>query len=188
MHAPYQGPHDRPERVVGREYNEPDRRADVRPTYKDMIESMDGNIGRVLSTLKRLDLERDTFVFYFSDNGATPRGSNGPLRGFKGSLWEGGHREPAIAYWPGRIAPGRICHDLAICFDVFPTFIALTGSPMPDRKLDGVSLLPVLTGNGTLGEARCSGASISSVPCAAANGSSSLALLRVVRRPACSTS
>ena len=80
------------------------------------------------------------------------RGSNGPLRGFKGSLWEGGHREPAIAYWPGRIAPGRVCHDTAICFDLFPTFMELTGAPMPYRKLVGVSLLPVRTGNGTLCE------------------------------------
>ena len=116
VHAPYQGPHDHAERVVGREYNEAGNRTDVKRTYKDMIECMDDNIGRVLAKVKQLGLERDTFVFYFSDNGATPRGSNGPLRGFKGSLWEGGHREPAIAYWPGRIAPGRVCHDTADLF------------------------------------------------------------------------
>jgi arylsulfatase A-like enzyme len=152
VHAPYQGPHDKPQRVVGDKSPEAGNRADVKGTYKEMIEAMDDGIGKVLAAVKRLGLEQDTFVFYFSDNGATPRGSNGPLHGFKGSLWEGGHREPAIAYWPGKIAPGRVCHDPAICMDLFPTFMELTGAPMPGRKLDGVSLLPVLTGSGALGE------------------------------------
>jgi arylsulfatase A len=152
VHAPYQGPHDRAARVAGHQYDEAGTPADVKPTYRDMIESMDAYIGQVLAKVKQLGLERDTFVFYFSDNGATQRGSNGPLRGFKGSLWEGGHREPAIAYWPGGIAPGRECHETAICFDLFPTFMELAGAPMPEGKLDGISLLPVLTGSGALGE------------------------------------
>ena len=152
VHAPYQGPPDKAERVVGRQYNEAGTASDVKATYKDMIESMDSNIGKVLAAIKRLGLERDTLVFYFSDNGATPRGSNGPLHGFKGSLWEGGHREPAIAYWPGKIAPGRVCDETVTCLDLFPTLLELTAAPKPPHKLDGASLLPLLTGHGTLGE------------------------------------
>ena len=152
VHAPYQGPNDKGQRVVGGTYNEAGNASNVELTYKDMIERMDANIGKVLAMIKRLGLEKDTFVFYCSDNGATPRGSNGPLRGFKGSVWEGGHREPAIAYWPGKISPGRVCHEPAICMDLFPTFMELTGAKTPDRKLDGVSLAPLLLRNGTLGE------------------------------------
>jgi arylsulfatase A-like enzyme len=152
VHAPYQGPTDRPQRVAGRQYNEGGSTTDVKATYKDMIESMDTNIGKVLATLKRFGLERDTFVFYFSDNGATPRGSNGRLRGFKGSLLECGHREPAIAYWPGKIGPGRVCDATTICLDLFPTLLELAGASAPENKLDGMSLLPVLTGKGKIGE------------------------------------
>jgi arylsulfatase A len=152
VHSPYQGPHDKADRTAGGEFEIHGTRTDVKTAYKEMIESMDEGIGKVLAAVRRLGLERDTFVFYFSDNGATQRGSNGPLRGFKGSLWEGGHREPAIAYWPGTIDAGRTCRDTAICMDLFPTFLELAGAPAPDCKLDGVSLVPVLKGKGSLGE------------------------------------
>ena len=134
VHAPYQGPNDKGQRVVGGTYNEAGNVSNVESTYKDMIERMDADIGKVLATIKWLGLEKDTFVFYCSDNGATPRGSNGPLRGFKGSVWEGGHREPAIAYWPGKISPGRVCHEPAICMDLFPTFMELTGAQTPAKR------------------------------------------------------
>lgn len=104
VHAPYQGPNDRSFRTVNAKNakNEPPW---TPGKYAEMIERMDQGIGEILAATRRLGIERNTFVFFFSDNGATNKGSNGPLRGFKGSLWEGGHREPAIAYWPGGFRP-----------------------------------------------------------------------------------
>jgi arylsulfatase A-like enzyme len=98
----------------------------------------------VIDTLRRLKLDENTLVIFTSDNGATPQGSNGPLRGFKGSDWEGGHREPAIAWWPGHIRPG-VTDQLAITLDIMPTLLEFAGVSAPaDRKLDGVSLVPLL--------------------------------------------
>ena len=152
VHAPYQGPHDRPERTVNGKVTPQGSRKDVPNAYREMTEAMDEGIGKVMATLKRLGLERDTFVFFFSDNGATARGSNGVLRGFKGSLWEGGHREPAIAYWPGTIAPGQVTKELTISLDVFPTLVSLGKARLPNRKLDGVNLTPLWTRHASLGE------------------------------------
>jgi len=92
-------------------------------------------------------------VMFFSDNGAARKmGSNAALRGFKGSNWEGGHREPALAVWPGKIAPGRVTDQLAIALDVMPTLLELAGATVPEgHKLDGVSLVPVLLENESLG-------------------------------------
>ncbi len=105
-------------------------------------------MGRILETLRRHRLEENTFVFFFSDNGATKDGSNGVLRGHKGALWEGGHRVPAIVYWPGKIPAGRRCHETAISLDVFPTILTLGEAAIPgDRTIDGVNLLPQLLAN-----------------------------------------
>ncbi len=152
VHAPYQGPNDKPSRIAGQV--RPERNSgDVRPTYRDMIASMDDGIGRVVSTIKRCGLERDSFIFFFSDNGATKVGSNGICRGWKGQLWEGGHREPAIAYWPGRISPGGTSAELTIGMDLFPTLLEIAGVDWPrDRKLDGVSFFRHLSSGETLGE------------------------------------
>ena len=75
----------------------------------------------------------------------TKHGSNAPLRGYKGSVWEGGHRVPAIASWPGKIKPRTVTDQLAISLDLMPTMLDLAGVPEPqDRKLDDVSLAPLL--------------------------------------------
>ncbi len=152
-HSPYQAPGDPPRRLPGQPVKQ--RRAtNVGPTYRKMIEAMDEGIGRVLGALRAAGIERDTFVFFFSDNGATHVGSNGPFRGLKGSLWEGGHRVPAIAYWPGTVPGGRVSHETATCLDLFPTFLAVAGVPLPKIKLDGVNLLPHLTQAVPLGRRR----------------------------------
>lgn len=142
VHSPYQAPDGKPERGPGGTgvRSRPDPAA-----YRAMLESMDTGIGRVMETLRRLKIERDTFVFFFSDNGATAAGSNGACRGGKGTLWEGGHRVPAIACWPGRIPAGVTSTETGICMDLFPTLVEIAGAPAPPRKLDGVSLLPHLT-------------------------------------------
>ncbi|MBD3276040.1 MAG: sulfatase-like hydrolase/transferase, partial [Candidatus Marinimicrobia bacterium] len=105
-HFPFQGPDDeaiREEGNPGREDRDPER---VKRAYTEMVQVMDDGIGQILDTLQELDLAENTFVFFCSDNGALSFGSNGDLRGWKGSLWEGGHRVPAIAWWPGKVEPG----------------------------------------------------------------------------------
>jgi arylsulfatase A-like enzyme len=106
---------------------------------------MDEGIGRIVETVRRLGLERKTFIFFCSDNGATKKGSNGVLSGYKGSLWEGGHRVPAVAYWPGRIKAGTITDETVLGMDLFATMVSIAGvKPPADLELDGVDLLPML--------------------------------------------
>lgn len=109
------------------------------------VHSRDRNVGRIVRTLKQLDLAEETLVFFCSDNGPTGPGMQGPLRGRKGSVWEGGHRVPGIAWWPGRVDPGKT-DQLALTMDLMPTMLDLAGVDVPgDLQLDGRSLVPVLT-------------------------------------------
>ncbi len=148
VHSPYQGPGDGPVRMAdGRRHPE---RQDRVGAYREMTEAMDAGVGEVLAALARLGLEERTLVFFFSDNGATRVGSNGKLRGGKGTLWEGGHRIPAMARWPGRIPAGSRCNVPTVCLDLLPTFLALAGAGAPPRPLDGVDLCPLLFGTGAL--------------------------------------
>jgi arylsulfatase A len=145
-HYPYQGRDDPPERLPGGGQDAKTQGAEIKRAYREMVEAMDQSVGRVVETIRELGLERDTFLFFCSDNGANQRGSNGPLRGFKGSLWEGGHRVPAIACWPGRIEPGTTCDETVLGMDLFPTMISVAGVRLPKGfQLDGVDLLDVLT-------------------------------------------
>lgn len=144
-HDPYQGPNDPAQRVAGKVTPLKYAPGQVGRAYREMVEEMDKGIGEIVARLRQHELDTNTLVFFFSDNGATRRGSNGPLRGFKGSLWEGGHREPAIAWWPGQIPPGRTAGQTAISLDVMPTLLELAGVPAPkERPLDGHSLAPLL--------------------------------------------
>ncbi|MCP4451222.1 MAG: sulfatase-like hydrolase/transferase, partial [Planctomycetes bacterium] len=113
--------------------------------YREMIEVMDENVGRVVQAVSNAGLTEKTFIFFFSDNGPSHIGSTGPLRGKKGQIWEGGHRVPAIASWPGKIAPGKVSDVTAMGADLLPTLAALGGAPLPDGvTLDGINLLPHL--------------------------------------------
>ena len=144
-HYPFQGPNDAAFRVVGEQIGEDREPERVRRAYREMVQEMDTGIGEVMQTLERLGLADETLVLFFSDNGATADGSNGALRGFKGSLWEGGHRVPALAWWAGRIAPGGVTEAPAISLDVMPTILEAAGVTLPEEhRLDGVSLLPLL--------------------------------------------
>jgi arylsulfatase A-like enzyme len=124
-----------------------------RGLFGDAVEELDWSVGRVLDTLRETGLDRRTLVFFTSDNGpwliqGVQGGSAGLLREGKGSTWEGGMREPAIAWWPGRVRPG-VCRALAATLDFLPTAAELAGAELPkDRVLDGVSLLPLLDGDG----------------------------------------
>ena len=114
--------------------------------YAGMIESMDDSIGAVQATLKRLKLEENTVVIFFSDNGGHGGvTSNAPLRGSKGMLYEGGIREPLVVKWPGVTKPGAVCNEPVIGVDLYPTFLEMAGAKRPkDYLLDGLSIAPLL--------------------------------------------
>jgi arylsulfatase A len=120
--------------------------------YGDWVEESDASVGRVLDTLRDLKLEENTLVIFSSDNGPwLTQGKNGgiagPLRGGKGGTYEGGVREPTIAWQPGRIAPGSTCDAIAGNIDLLPTFVRLAGRSVPDdRKIDGADISPLLYG------------------------------------------
>jgi arylsulfatase A-like enzyme len=126
----------------------------LRGLYGDVVEELDWSVGRILGTLRGLGLAEKTLVLFTSDNGPwlTQKirgGSAGLLRGGKGSTWEGGMREPAIAWQPGTVPSGAVSAELTSTLDVFPTALALAGAKLPgDRAIDGFSMLPVLHGKG----------------------------------------
>lgn len=116
--------------------------------YKGMTLPIDEGVGQVRSTLVELGLDRNTFVMFFSDNGpaAWEFPSDSPdLRGGKGSLYEGGHRVPAIAWWPGKIKAGTSSDELAISIDLMPTMLSLAGvQTSQERPPDGIDLSSLL--------------------------------------------
>ena len=145
-HYPYQGRKDPPERLSGGRKGQKTKGDEIARAYKEMVEVMDEGIGRIVETLRRLGLERRTFILFCSDNGATKRGSNGALSGYKGSLWEGGHRVPAVACWPGRIKDGTITDQAVLGMDLFATMASIADAKLPTGlKLDGIDLLGMLT-------------------------------------------
>lgn len=150
-HAPYQGPGDPP--VRGPQARPSLEGAEIARAYREMMQEMDKGIGEVVATVKRLGLAERTMIFFFSDNGGTRHGNNGPLRGNKGSVWEGGVRVPAIAWWPGKIPAGSVVDATGMSMDLMPTMLDLAGVSLPARHaVDGVSLRRVLLENGALPE------------------------------------
>lgn len=115
-----------------------------------MIQSVDDGIGRLVSKLDELGLTEKTAIVFTSDNGGYgPATSMQPLKGYKGTYYEGGIREPFFIKWPGKIAPGSVCDTPIINVDLYPTFCEMTGAALPaGQVMDGQSLLPLLTGEG----------------------------------------
>lgn len=124
-----------------------------RGKYGDAVMELDYSVGQILSLLKSLGVDNNTFVFFTSDNGAAlvsgvEGGSNGPFLCGKETTFEGGLREPAIAYWPGHIKEGTVNFQLATVMDLYTTSLAIAGiNPPSDRILDGLDLTPVLLNN-----------------------------------------
>lgn len=120
--------------------------------FGDWVEEVDWSVGRVLDTLRELRLSERTLVIFTSDNGpwlvkGADGGSAGPLRGGKGSTWEGGVRVPMLAWWPGRIAAGTVCDAVAGTIDLLPTFVTLAGGSVPASPvIDGRDFSPLLLG------------------------------------------
>jgi len=146
-HYPYQGRNDKPDRFPNTSFPNHGSRPDKKAAYKEMINALDDGIGRIVEIVNKLGLAENTFIFFCSDNGALLQvGSNGLLRGAKGSLWEGGHRVPAVATWPGHIKPGIVTHETVLSMDLFPTMASLAGAEIPEG-LDGMDISHVLLKN-----------------------------------------
>ena len=141
------GPLQATEKYLGRFKNITDKK---RHTYAAMLSAMDDGIGAVLKKLKEAGIEQDTLITFFSDNGGptpTTTANNAPLRGTKATMYEGGIRVPFIIRWPRRLQAGKVCEHPVISLDALPTAIAAAGgAPPKERPLDGVNLLPYLTG------------------------------------------
>jgi arylsulfatase A len=122
-----------------------------RGLYGDVVEELDWSVGRIINEIRLLGLEQKTLVFFTSDNGPwllqqIYGGSSGLLREGKYTTWEGGMREPAIAWWPGTVPPGTVCGHLASTLDLFATFTSLAGLSVPqDRLMDSFDMTPLLT-------------------------------------------
>jgi arylsulfatase A len=116
-------------------------------TYGAAVECIDWATDVILHELDKLGLDEQTLVIFTSDNGSLARrgGSNGQLRGTKGTTWEGGQRVPCIARWPGHIEAGRVSNELATAMDLYPTLAALCGADVPaDRTIDGLDIRSLL--------------------------------------------
>ncbi len=127
--------------------------------FADSIVEMDTRIGRIMERLEKLGLDKNTLVFFTTDNGAWqdvyPDAGYTPFRGTKGTVREGGNRVPAIAVWPGKIAPGERNHDIVGGLDLMATFAAMAGVNLPEQDREGKPMIfdsydmtPLLLGTG----------------------------------------
>ncbi|XP_034032558.1 arylsulfatase A isoform X1 [Thalassophryne amazonica] len=124
----------------------------LRGPFGDALLEFDSTVGDILSTLEQMGVINNTLVFFTSDNGPElmrmSRGGNaGLLKCGKGTTYDGGMREPAVAYWPGTIKPG-VTHELASTLDILPTIASLAGAKLPQVLLDGVDMTEVLVNQG----------------------------------------
>lgn len=148
LYVPFNAPHGPfqvPETYKQKFKNVEDEK---RRTFLAMINCMDDNIGKIMSTVKECGIEENTLVFFYSDNGGEcERSDNTPLRECKGSIYEGGIRVPFCMQWKGVLPENRELNFPVISLDILPTAIASTGN-IVDREwfLDGVNLLPYITG------------------------------------------
>ncbi|MDQ8201188.1 arylsulfatase [Pelagicoccus enzymogenes] len=130
--------------------------SEAHAAFAAMVDVMDDDVGELRAKLEELGIAKDTLIIFTSDNGPHQEGghdpdyfdSNGPLRGYKRDLYEGGIRVPMIAHWPGKIAAGSRTDHISAFWDILPTMAEVTGEPTPEG-VDGVSMLPTLLGEGT---------------------------------------
>lgn len=144
-HTPLQAPPERVQKYA----SIPDKN---RRVFAAMVEAMDDAIGKVLGTIEQEGIAKDTLVLFCSDNGGpVAQGArNQPLRGGKGSAWEGGTRVPAVLRWPGKVRAGATCSQLMSVMDVFPTLAAAAGVKTLNKlPLDGLNLWPEITSGKT---------------------------------------
>ncbi len=126
-----------------------------RREHAAMVAAIDDQVGEIVATLKARGLDRNTVIFYQSDNGATREeradhrgrpyrgGSNGPYRAYKGSLFEGGTRVPGLLRWPAKIKPNQVLDGIGMAMDILPTFVQWAGGK-PPAGVDGKDLTPMV--------------------------------------------
>ncbi len=145
VHAPPQAPEDDIQAYhkrfphIGKE----------REVLMAMLKHLDNGVGSVVAKLKQEELFDNTLLFFLTDNGGSKamHANNSPLRGFKGSLQEGGIRTPFLVSWPAKFSGGRVVDTPVISLDILPTAVDAVGTSSPKRPFDGKSLLPLLTGD-----------------------------------------
>ncbi len=122
-----------------------------RGLFGDVISEVDWSVGQVMEALRRCELDRQTLVIFTSDNGpwlsyGNHAGSAGPLREGKGTMWDGGVREPCVMWWPGHIPEGQVCHEVAATIDILPTIAGLIDVDPPGHPIDGLDIWPLMSG------------------------------------------
>ena len=149
-HYPFQGPNSKADRFEGSkpgiDFQIRGSEKNVAAIYKEMVEVLDENIGKTIKTLKDLNLDKNTIVIFISDNGNGNESYNGGLRGKKNTVWEGGHRVPAIVQWTGHIKPREASNEQVMSMDIFPTILDFTDIKKPEN-LDGESWKELLMNN-----------------------------------------
>ena len=119
--------------------------------FGDVMMEVDWSVGQILDTLRKNELDKNTLVIFTSDNGpwlsyGDHAGSSGPLREGKGTMFEGGCRESTLMWWPGTVPSNSNCSTPAMTIDILPTVAELIGANLPDHKIDGKSILNLVTG------------------------------------------
>jgi arylsulfatase A-like enzyme len=159
LYLAYSAPHvvivPRPDKLMKyfRKYGQSEEK--FNPYYAAMVESIDDGVGRIVETLKQNGIFENTLIIFTSDNGGlgldelgpVPT-SNIPLRKWKGHVYEGGIRVPAIISWPGKINPGIVSDEYFSSIDYLPTLCQITGIESIPANIDGISIVPLLTGKG----------------------------------------
>lgn len=120
--------------------------------YGDVMMEIDWGVGQIIKTLEATGLDKNTLVIFTSDNGpwlnyGNHAGSTAGYREGKGTSFEGGQRVPCLMMWKGVIPEGTVCNNLASAIDILPTLAAITGAPLPENKIDGINILPLLKGD-----------------------------------------
>lgn len=143
VHAPWQPPGHPEVPMVTKE----NMYQGTRANYVLMVEKIDEGVGMLLAELEKQGLAENTLVVFSSDNGGERLSNNQPLFHHKATVWEGGIRVPCLMRWPARLPKGVVTHQPAITMDLTATFLAIAGvNPPEDKPLDGINLLPLLTG------------------------------------------
>lgn len=138
-HTPIQGPNDfKPEPILKATWDE-----GTKEGYAAMVRSLDDGVGRILDTLETAGHAKEALVIFMSDNGGTPLANNGPQRGTKSTLYEGGIRVPCIVRWPGHLKPGTTTDQATLTLDFTRSMLRVAGAK-PDTALDGIDILAQL--------------------------------------------
>jgi len=141
-------PLDPKKELVDKYKNKPSGKLHNHVEMATMIQAVDDGVGRIIDTLKKLELTQNTIIIFYSDNGGYgPATDMDPLKGYKGTYYEGGIREPFFVCWPGMTKPGSRCNEPITGVDLYPTLCEMAGASMPENQIaDGKSLTPLLTG------------------------------------------